>query len=53
MVDPQTPSITVWELLEVEYVERAHVVGADTLTLDQPFLVELTPAQLRDPEDPT
>ncbi len=52
VVDPEEPSITVWELVEGEYVDRAHAVGDETVALDQPFRVRLTPSALRDPEGP-
>jgi len=52
VVDPDEPSITVWELVEGEYVDRAHAVGDETVALDQPFPVRITPSQLRDPDGP-
>jgi Uma2 family endonuclease len=52
VVDPLEPSITVWELVEGEYVDRAHVVGSQPVALDSPFHVEITPSELRDPDDP-
>lgn len=52
VVDPIEPAITVWELVEGEYVDGAYAVGSETAVVDQPFHVELTPSQLRDPEGP-
>lgn len=52
VVDPLEPSITVWELVESEYVDRAHVVGDETVVLDHPFSVQITPSELRDPDGP-
>ena len=42
IVDPATRSITVLELVDGAYVERAVVTGDDQLTVDRPFPVTLT-----------
>lgn len=34
------------------YVDRAHAVGDETVALDRPFHVELSPSELRDPDGP-
>jgi Uma2 family endonuclease len=52
VVDPVEPSLTVWELVEGRYVDRAHVVGTETAVLARPFPVEVTPSELRDPDGP-
>jgi Uma2 family endonuclease len=46
VVDPQAPSLTVFELREGRYVERGQVVGSDELVLELPFKVAVTPAGL-------
>ena len=52
VIDPLEPSITVWELVEGKYVDRAHAVDDETVVLDRPFPVEITPSALRDPDGP-
>jgi len=52
VVDPLEPSLTAWELVEGRYVDQAHVVGAETVVLDRPFRVEITPSTLSDPDGP-
>ncbi len=52
VVDPLDPSIRVWDLVEAAYVERAHAVGSETVVLDRPFPVAITPSALRDTYDP-
>ena len=52
VIDPLEPSIIVWELVEGTYVDRAHAVGSETVTLERPFRVEITPSELRDPDSP-
>lgn len=46
VVDPDGPSVTIWELQDDGYVERAHVAGNDTHAVTAPFPVELTPSAL-------
>jgi Uma2 family endonuclease len=46
LVDPLAPSITVLELVDGEYCERAHLIGGATVTLSMPFPVELSAAAL-------
>jgi Uma2 family endonuclease len=46
VVDLDGPSVIVWELEDGKYVERAHVVGDETLTVSAPFDVRLAPAWL-------
>jgi len=53
VVDPDEPSVTVWELRNGAYVEVAHVRGNETCALTVPFDVVLAPAALRDPEPTT
>ena len=52
VADPLEPSITVWELVEGRYVDRAHAVGSETVVLDRPFPVAITPSELGDPDGP-
>ena len=47
VVDPDEPSLTVWELHDGEYAEIAHVVGDDTFAASLPFPVDVTPSALR------
>lgn len=49
VVDPIAPSITVWELVDEAYVERAHLTGTDEATLERPFPVTLRPSDLQPP----
>lgn len=46
VVDPDEPSVLAWELLEGEYDEAGRAAGEETLRLDRPFPVEVTPADL-------
>jgi Uma2 family endonuclease len=46
VVDPQAPSLTVFELREGRYVEVGQVFGSDELVVEQPFKVAVTPAGL-------
>ena len=46
VVDPDHPSVTVWELREGSYVEVAHVEGDEVLEVARPFPVAFTGAQL-------
>lgn len=46
VVDPDEPSVTVWQLDGEEYVERAHVLGEETATVTAPFEVTVTAAEL-------
>lgn len=48
VVDPDGPSLTVWELEGDRYVERGHVVGPDGLTVLAPYEVSVVPARLLD-----
>jgi Uma2 family endonuclease len=45
--DPAVPVLTVWELEEGRYVERAHVVGDDAHTVTAPYPMTIVPAELR------
>lgn len=46
VVDPDQPSVTVWELRDESYVEVAHVEGDEVLEVTRPFPVVLAAAQL-------
>lgn len=48
VVDPDGPNLTVWELEEGRYVERAHVVGDEAYDATAPFAVTIVPARLLD-----
>ena len=48
VIDPDEPSITVWELERGAYVERVHLVGDQDSTVTAPYAVSLNPARLRD-----
>ncbi len=46
IVDPDGPAITVFELTDGTYTETAHASGAQTLTVEHPVALTLTPAAL-------
>ncbi len=46
MGDPDEPSLTVLELVDGSYVERAHVAGADAYDAREPIAVRVVPAAL-------
>ncbi|MDQ1249861.1 MAG: hypothetical protein QG597_4238, partial [Actinomycetota bacterium] len=46
IVDPDVPSITTYELADGAYRQTAHVSGAQTLQVQHPFGLSLTPADL-------
>jgi len=46
LVDPREPSITVLALVDGAYVVRAEVRGAQSVSLTEPFPVDLAPADL-------
>ena len=46
IVDPEAPSVTVYELIDGAFTETAHVAGNDTLTIEHPVPLRLTPAEL-------
>lgn len=46
VLDPEAPSLRVWELQEGAYVEVASVTGEETFHAGLPFVVDLTPAEL-------
>ena len=46
VVDPTEPSLTAWQLQEGAYVEVGHVTGAEILSLQDPFPVDVVPAHL-------
>ena len=48
VVDPAGPSLTVWELDQGRYVERAHVAADEEYAATAPFPVTITPALLLD-----
>jgi Uma2 family endonuclease len=47
LVDPIEPSITVLQLVDGQYSERAHLTGDETVALTAPFPVELSARALR------
>lgn len=46
VVDPSEPSITAWQLREGASVEVANARDTAVFSLQEPFAVEVTPAQL-------
>jgi Uma2 family endonuclease len=46
VVDPEEPSLTAWDLRNGSYVEVAHAVADESVTLRSPYPVSLTPARL-------
>lgn len=46
VVDPDEPSLTCWDLGVGGYVEAARAEGSQTVTVDRPFAVSLTPDHL-------
>jgi Uma2 family endonuclease len=46
IVDPDIPSITVLELVDGSYVERAMAKGDESLTVERPFPVTVRPTDL-------
>jgi Uma2 family endonuclease len=47
LVDPVEPALTVLELVDGAYAERAHLTGDATLALSSPYPVELSAQALR------
>ena len=47
-VDPDQPSVTVWQLRDGGYVELARVVGAEQVDLQAPFPLTVCPTELID-----
>jgi Uma2 family endonuclease len=48
VVDPDVPSLTVWQLEGQRYGDPVHVEGSAALDLDLPFPVRVRPADLAD-----
>ena len=46
VVDPVEPSLTAWQLQGGAYVEVGHVIGDQTLSVQDPFPVDVVPARL-------
>lgn len=46
VVDPDTPSVTVWELGDHAYAEVARAIGGEVLTVARPFELTLAPDDL-------
>lgn len=46
LVDPDVPSLTVLELRDGRFVQTAHAVGDEWITVAAPYPLELNPAQL-------
>ena len=46
LADPHEPSLTILDLIDGEYVETAHAVGDENISLTEPFTVMLNPAVL-------
>jgi Uma2 family endonuclease len=52
VVDPDTPSLTAYDLVDGAYTEVARATGGEVIHLDRPFAIAVTPAQLRQGLDP-
>lgn len=48
VVDPDVPEVQAWTLVGDAYGEAGHATGSETLALDAPFAVEITPSALLD-----
>ena len=48
VIDPDEPSVTVWEMDRGAYVERVHLVGDEEGAVTAPYAVSLNPARLCD-----
>jgi Uma2 family endonuclease len=48
VVDPDEPSIIVWQLHGEEYVEVAHALGTEQIEVDAPYPLTISPADLID-----
>ncbi|ACQ79249.1 protein of unknown function DUF820 [Beutenbergia cavernae DSM 12333] len=48
VVDPDVPEVQAWTLDGDAYRETGHATGDDTLALEEPFAVTLTPSALLD-----
>ena len=48
VVDPDEPSLTVWQLQQGTYVEVAHAVGTERADVDAPYPLTVCPADLID-----
>ena len=46
IVEPNTPAVTVYELADSTYTETAHASGEQTLTVEHPIVLRLTPTDL-------
>lgn len=46
VIDPDKPSVVVWELRDSQYVDVARVTGDETAAVRLPFDVALTPSRL-------
>jgi Uma2 family endonuclease len=46
VVDPDTPSITAWQLVDGRYVDAGHAEGDQLFEVGLPFAVRLRPADL-------
>jgi len=46
VVDPEVPALTAWQLVEGRYAEVAVATGEETVRLDLPFPVDLSPSRL-------
>lgn len=46
VVDPITPAITVWELVDGTYVETTRATGRDALSVERPYSLSIVPEDL-------
>ena len=48
VVDPDEPSVIIWQLRGGEYVEAAHAAGTEQVHVDAPYPLTIRPADLVD-----
>lgn len=46
VVDPDTATLTAWELIDGTYAQVAHVSGEETWTAESPYPITITPGRL-------
>lgn len=46
VIDPEEPSVLAWDLVDGAYVTAGRAVGHESLALERPFAITITPAAL-------
>src|SRR5690606_38590442 len=46
VVDPDVPALRMWQLLDGHYVDSGSAQSSETVTVDLPFPVSITPSEL-------